>query len=136
MLAVLTPVESEIAWSVVTIGFGIWKERRYVGIPSALVNLAGFLLVIASFDLPSGLNVLLSLYMIIGWIGIWQHDYDLLAFCGSKPYGALTLAIGLYEYGYLGNYWPMILIVWIAVAVISHCIMKHFVQDDQDDATF
>jgi hypothetical protein len=121
----LNPVEAEIGWSLIVIGYGVWKERHYVGIDSALVNLAGFLMVNVSVGLPSNLGFLLGIYMILGWWAIESHDYAYMELLGSKPYGSLLLAIGLAQLGYIGNDFNSILGYWVLIAVVSHFVMVY-----------
>jgi len=126
----LSPIEAEIIWSLIVIGYGVWKKRHYVGIASALVNFAGFLMLVASVNLPSNLGFLILLYVILGWAAIHSHDYRLMELLGSKPYGSLMLAIGLAQVGYIGNDFNSIVASWMVIAVISHIIMVDFAPEE------
>lgn len=138
-MPIFNPIESEIIWSLITISYGIWKERHFVAWSTAIFNLAGFFMVIATIDLPAGLGVVLLLYVGLGAYAIDQDRNDLMSYLGSKPYGALTLAIGLYSAHLLDwlnyitkNDFLTVVGAWLVIAVISHFIMTHYAKDQTD----
>ncbi len=121
----------------ITIGYGIWKERHFVGFSTAVFNLAGFFMVLATVDLPNSFAVLLLIYALLGVLVAHARDYTLMNLLGSKPYGSLTLALGLYQIGFLKslqelgstNEWlgteaGIIFTVWVILAVTSHLLMR------------
>jgi hypothetical protein len=136
IMPLLTPLQSEILWSFITIGYGIWKERHFVALSTAITNLAGFLMVLATFDLPDYIPWLLLMYVGLGALAAYTRNYALMDLAGCKPYGSLTLALGLYEMGFLaplallgriyeglGTEAATIIVAWIILAIASHLIM-------------
>jgi hypothetical protein len=148
-MPLLTPLQSEILWSLIAIGYGIWKERHFVALPTAITNLAGFLMVLATFDLPDYIPWLLLIYVILGALAAYTKNYALMDLAGCKPYGSLTLALGLYEMGFLaplallgriyeglGTEAATIIVAWVIIAVTAHLIMHKLMGKEESDKLF
>lgn len=147
-MPLLTPLQSEVIWSFIMIAYGIWKERHYVALSTAVINLAGFLMVLATFDLPEFLPPLLLTYIGLGALAAHTKTYALMELVGSKPYGSLTLALGLYGMGFLapirfilasindtlGTEAGTIITAWVIFAVASHLLMRKLMQAQQEGA--
>jgi len=96
-------------------------------------------MVIATTDLPSALEMVLLGYVVLGVFAIHENRDDLMPYLGSKPYGALTLAIGLYSAHLLDwlnriteSDFVTIMGAWLGIAVLSHIIMTHYAKDQTD----
>ena len=146
MLPLLAPIQSEIIWSLITIGYGVWKERHFVSYSTAIFNLAGFFMVLATVDLPTSFAFLLLIYALLGALVAHAKDYTLMNLLGSKPYGSLTLALGLYQAGFLtvlrglrsvhewfGTEVGTIIVAWLILAVVSHVIMLGLMRKSQNE---
>ncbi|MGA2239254.1 MAG: hypothetical protein ABSG74_08590 [Candidatus Bathyarchaeia archaeon] len=142
-------MQSEIVWSLITIGYGIWKERHFVGFSTAVFNLAGFFMVLATVDLPDAFAIMLLFYALLGILVAHAKDYTLMNLLGSKPYGSLTLALGLYQAGFLtilqglgsvhewfGTEAGTIVVAWLIVALVSHIIMLRLVRKPKEHEIF
>lgn len=102
-MPVISGVDVEILWALLTLVYGILVEKYYVSMWSAIPNLAGFFIVLVTLDLPTQVYVILGLYTLAGlWI-VYKHVTKLYAVVGSKAYGALMLALGLSEFGLLAG---------------------------------
>lgn len=101
------------------------------------MNLAGFVMVLATFDLPDYMPLFLLVYVMLGALAAYTRNYALMELAGCKPYGSLTLALGLYEMGFLaplsllGRIYEglateaaTIVVAWVILAVASHLVMR------------
>ena len=142
----MAPLQSEILWSLITIGYGVWKERHFVALSTAIMNLAGFLMVIATFDLPDYIPLFLLVYVVLSALAAYTRNYALMELAGCKPYGSLTLALGLYEMGFLaplsllGRIYEglateaaTIVVAWIILAVASHLLMRKLMRPQENE---
>jgi hypothetical protein len=70
-------------------------------------------------------------------LAAYAKSYTFMELVGSKPYGSLTLALGLYESGFLAPLTILggineflateagtILVAWIIFAIISYLVMR------------
>jgi len=136
-MAIVSSVYVEILWSFVALIYGIRVERYFVSYWSAIVNLAGFLLVLVTVDLVVQGYALLGVYVLLCFAVVYYNQRGLFALLGSKTYGSLTLAIGLQsldvlkELGRWGatilNPWfgtdtGTMILAWAIFAFVSHIL--------------
>jgi hypothetical protein len=100
-LAVISGVGVEITWALLTLVYGILVEKYYVSMWSAIPNLAGFFIMLATIDLPSQAFVLLGFYTFVGLYIVYRRETKLYAIVGSKAYGSLMLVLGLNQFSLL-----------------------------------
>ncbi|MGA3406912.1 MAG: hypothetical protein ABSD49_14370 [Candidatus Bathyarchaeia archaeon] len=136
-MPLLSGVYGELLTTALVLGYGILWEKYYVAKPSVVVNLAGFIVVLVTTDLPTPMYWFLGAYVFFTFVGMLVNARPLFILVGSKTYGALTLTIGLQELGYLGslsqylanNLGPtyasgtwLILVEWFLIAIGVHII--------------
>jgi hypothetical protein len=143
-------VWAEILWSLVSLVYGIKVEKYYVSYYSAVVNLASFLLILLTVDLPLQAYALLLAYSLFCFLVVRQDVKELFPLLGSKTYGSLALAIGLNGLAFLDwfgnqlgtnvNPWfgtetGKIIFGWVILAAVSH-ILGYFLarQNDGDES--
>jgi len=138
-MAVISGVGVEILWALLTLVYGILVEKYYVSMWSAIPNLAGFFIILATIDFPLQVFVILGIYTFIGLYMAYKHETRLYSIIGSKAYGALMLVLGLSQFNLLDgigvwaqaniNTWfgtdaGKIVFSWFVVACVSQILSR------------
>jgi hypothetical protein len=115
-MAVISGVGVEVAWAILTLVYGILVEKYYVSQWSAIPNLAGYFIILATIDLPlQAAYVILGVYSSLGLYVAYKHATPLYFLISSKVYGALMLVLGLNQFGLLdgiGNWAQANVYIW------------------------
>lgn len=101
-----------IIFALVTIAFGIFFEKYYVGRNSMIFNSIDVLVLGMTIELSQTALAALVVYAIIGWVLTRVKGYQWVkqAF-GSKAYGALSLSLALNNVNQL--WWASNLLNWL-----------------------
>jgi hypothetical protein len=136
-MPLVSGVEGELLATVLVLGYGILWEKYYVALPSVIVNLANFIVLLVTTDLPTLMYWSLGAYVFLTFVAVLIKARPLFVLLGSKTYGSLTLAIGLEKLNYLGSFsqflatnlgstyasgtW-LLLAGWIVIAIGVHIV--------------
>lgn len=102
--------------ALITIAFGIFFEKYYVGRNSMIFNSLNVLILAMTINIPASTLILLIIYAAMGWASTRVTGYSAAKqLFGSKVYGSLSLALALDETD--GSAWAKNLLEFLASKV-------------------
>ncbi len=116
-MPLLTPLQGELGSSIVTILYGIFWERWYVGRSSIAFNVYTWSVLLFTVDLELWVLAIFAIWIFIGYL--LTHESGKGGFkqlFGCKVFGSLSLFLGGNEYLQLHIHGIWIFVGWAIVA--------------------
>lgn len=134
-MPLLSPIAESIIIALVTIGYGIRWERYYTAFISVVMNVVFTLVLFSSVNLPSQMEWILSIYIVLGFVTAWRTLRGIFFLFGTKTFGALSLTVALAESGNIGWTMPFAqglsqfdlmtaeyLVSWVIIAIVVQIV--------------